>query len=185
MQPSCSCAKPAEQLSLRALARSLGCRRRRPTGTLATRRHCCRPGHPRLPRVAGALRAARRAAGDRAPRSSCAPWPGPTSTTPRATSAVQADVRPLVQPSEKHPELREVSRETLALVQSILEQGMQQRGVPPPGRGLPRQRRLGRYTRRGHAAHRRPGTVSQAYRPASADRSPSTPFSPALSAVAT
>jgi AcrR family transcriptional regulator len=121
-----------EQLSLRAVARALGVSQTAPyrhfsdkeslLAAIATR------GYQDL---FAALQKARSAAGEKAS--------GQLRSVARAYVEFAAEKEqlfklmfgPLAQPSARHPELREVSRETLLLVQSILSHGMQRSEFHP------------------------------------------------------
>jgi AcrR family transcriptional regulator len=116
----------AEQLSLRALARSIGVSQTAPyrhfsdkdalLAAMATR------GYRELLRE---LRAALEAADDSAAEQLRALASAYVSYAARHESLFKLMFGPLVQPGEDQPELREVSRETLTLVQQILQRGMQ------------------------------------------------------------
>lgn len=118
---------PAEQLSLRAIARALGVSQTAPyrhfsdkealLSAIATR------GYREL---LDALREARAAAGSEAAQQLRAVARAYVDFAAGQEQLFKLMFGPLVQPSARHPELREVSRETLFLVQSILQQGMQQ-----------------------------------------------------------
>ncbi|MEM6606420.1 MAG: TetR/AcrR family transcriptional regulator [Pseudomonadota bacterium] len=121
---------PAEQLSLRALARSLGVSQTAPyrhfdgkdalLAAIATR------GYRTL---LDSLEAARREAGDEAVAQLYSVARAYVDFASTQSQLFKLMFGPLVQPSEEYPELREVSRETLLLVQSIMHSGMSQGSI--------------------------------------------------------
>ncbi|MEM1191346.1 MAG: TetR/AcrR family transcriptional regulator [Pseudomonadota bacterium] len=117
---------PPEQLSLRAIARALGVSQTAPyrhfddkealLAAIATQ------GYERL---LERLRAARDSSGDRAAVQLHAVARAYVDFAATEAQLFKLMFGPLAQPSARHPELREVSRQTLFLVQGILAHGMQ------------------------------------------------------------
>jgi AcrR family transcriptional regulator len=117
---------PPEQLSLRAMARALGVSQTAPyrhfadkealLAALATR------GYQRL---LERLRAAHGRAGNTASAQLRGVARAYVDFAAAEAQLFKLMFGPLAQPSARHPELRAVSRETLSLVQAILEHGMQ------------------------------------------------------------
>lgn len=117
---------PAEQLSLRAIARALGVSQTAPyrhfsdkealLAAIATR------GYREL---LGALETARRDGGASAAAQLRAVARAYVDFAADHPQLFKLMFGPLTQPSAEHPELREVSRQTLALVQDVLGLGMQ------------------------------------------------------------
>jgi AcrR family transcriptional regulator len=116
---------PAEQLSLRAIARSLGvsqtapyrhfCDKEALLAAMATR------GYRQL---LSCLQEALESAGDTAAQRLRALARAYVDYAASHERLFKLMFGPLVQPGEQYPELRQVSRETLTLVQQILERGM-------------------------------------------------------------
>lgn len=119
---------PAEQLSLRAVARALGVSQTAPyrhfndkealLAAIATR------GYRELLRL---LASARDQGGDSAAQQLRLVARAYVDFAARQEQLFKLMFGPLVQPSVDHPELRVVSRQTLLLVQEILQHGMQRR----------------------------------------------------------
>lgn len=117
---------PADQLSLRAVARAIGVSQTAPyrhfedkealLAALATR------GYRELLEV---LRAARSDAGDSGADQLRRVARAYVDFAAREEHFFRLMFGPLVPPSTRHPELRSVSRDTLFLVQAILKHGMQ------------------------------------------------------------
>ncbi len=117
---------PPEQLSLRAIARALGVSQTAPyrhfddkealLAAIATQ------GYQRL---LERLRAARDTSGDRAADQLRAVARAYVDFAAAEAQLFKLMFGPLAQPSARHPELREVSRETLYLVQGILAHGIE------------------------------------------------------------
>ena len=84
-----------------------------------------RHGHARLPRAAGALRQAEQSAGD-CPQDQLVAFAHAyvdfAASNPQLFKLMFG---PAVQPAAKYPELREASRDTLQLVQEILQRGIE------------------------------------------------------------
>jgi len=116
---------PAEQLSLRAIARAVGVSQTAPyrhfsdkealLAAMATR------GYGQL---LAELRAALASAGDSSAAQLHALARAYVSYAAQHESLFKLMFGPLVQPGENLPELRDVSRQTLTLVQGILQRGM-------------------------------------------------------------
>lgn len=123
---------PAEQLSLRALARSLGVSQTAPYRHFSDKQALFAAMAARgYGQLLLALRAARDAAGPRADAQLRAVARAYVDYAAAQERLFKLMFGPLVQPVEEHPELREVSRETLALVQDILQHGMQRGEFAP------------------------------------------------------
>jgi AcrR family transcriptional regulator len=117
---------PAEQLSLRALARSLQVSQTAPYRHFTDKETLLAALAARGYReLLAALVAARRAAGESAAQQLRAVARAYVEYAAGHERLFKLMFGPLVQPIEKHPELREVSRDTLALVQALLDHGMQ------------------------------------------------------------
>ncbi|MEM6302198.1 MAG: TetR/AcrR family transcriptional regulator [Pseudomonadota bacterium] len=118
---------PAEQLSLRAIARSLGVSQTAPyrhfNGKEALFAAIATRGYRTL---LASLEAARRTAGPDAIAQLHAVARAYVDFAAQQKQLFKLMFGPLVQPSETYPELREVSRETLSLVQSIMRDGVEQ-----------------------------------------------------------
>ena len=116
---------PPEQLSLRAVARALGVSQTAPYRHFADKESLLAAIATRGYRdLLAALRLARAGAGDAAAAQLRAVARAYVDFAAEEEQLFRLMFGPLVQPSARHPELREVSRETLLLVQAILEHGM-------------------------------------------------------------
>ncbi|WP_439106752.1 TetR/AcrR family transcriptional regulator [Congregibacter sp.] len=117
---------PAEQLSLRAVARALGVSQTAPyrhfNGKEALLAAIATRGYRELLAL---LAAARDAGGDNAAQQLRLVARTYVDFAETQEQIFKLMFGPLVQPSADYPELRGVSRETLLLVQSILQHGMQ------------------------------------------------------------
>lgn len=117
---------PAEQLSLRAIARSLGVSQTAPYRHFADKEALLAAMATRgYQQLLEGLNSALAGAGDSAAaqlRALARTYVDYAASNERLFKLMFG---PLVQPIEAHPELRQVSRETLGLVQQILEHGMQ------------------------------------------------------------
>jgi len=118
---------PAEQLSLRAIARTLGVSQTAPyrhfNGKEALLAAIATRGYRTL---LDSLEAARQDAGSAADLQLHAVARAYVDFASQHDQLFKLMFGPLVQPSEKYPELREVSRATLLLVQDIMREGMRQ-----------------------------------------------------------
>ncbi|MFT4768390.1 MAG: AcrR family transcriptional regulator [Glaciecola sp.] len=116
---------PAEQLSLRAVARALGVSQTAPyrhfSGKEALLAAIATRGYRELLEL---LAAARDAGGDSAAQQLRLVARAYVDFAGRQEQLFKLMFGPLVQPSDDYPELRGVSRETLLLVQEILQHGM-------------------------------------------------------------
>ncbi|MDP5052187.1 MAG: TetR/AcrR family transcriptional regulator [Congregibacter sp.] len=116
---------PAEQLSLRAVARALGVSQTAPyrhfSGKQALLAAIATRGYRELLQL---LAAARDTGGDSAAQQLRLVARSYVDFAGRQEQLFKLMFGPLVQPSADHPELREVSRQTLLLVQGILQHGM-------------------------------------------------------------
>ena len=116
---------PPEQLSLRAVARALGVSQTAPYRhfedkeallvALSTRGYAS---------LLDALRAARKGAGDGGAEQLCAVARAYVDFAATEEQLFKLMFGPLAQPSARYPELRNISRQTLYLVQEILQHGM-------------------------------------------------------------
>jgi AcrR family transcriptional regulator len=117
---------PPEQLSLRAIARALGVSQTAPYRHFADKEALlaalAAQGYEHL---LGRLHGARARAGDVAADQLRAVARAYVDFAAEESQLFKLMFGPLAQPSARHPELREVSRETLYLVQAILAHGMQ------------------------------------------------------------
>ena len=117
---------PPEQLSLRAVARALGVSQTAPYRHFADKEALLvalsTRGYENLLRD---LRAARERAGDGGDEQLRAVARAYVDFAAAEEQLFKLMFGPLAQPSARHPELRDVSRETLYLVQAILQHGMQ------------------------------------------------------------
>lgn len=119
---------PPEQLSLRAVARALGVSQTAPYRHFADKEALLVALSTRgYQRLLGALRGARQAAGNDGAGQLRAVARAYVDFAAAEEQLFKLMFGPLAQPSARHPELREISRETLYLVQEILQHGMQRR----------------------------------------------------------
>jgi AcrR family transcriptional regulator len=118
---------PPEQLSLRAVARALGVSQTAPYRHFADKEALLvalsTRGYASLLRD---LRAARARAGDAGADQLRAVARAYVDFAATEEQLFKLMFGPLAQPSARHPELRDISRETLFLVQEILQHGMRQ-----------------------------------------------------------
>ncbi|GAB5414502.1 MAG: TetR/AcrR family transcriptional regulator [Congregibacter sp.] len=121
-----------EQLSLRAIARSLGVSQTAPyrhfSGKEALLAAIAARGYRAL---LAALESAREQAGDSASQQLRDVARAYVGFAEKQQQLFKLMFGPLVQPANDDPELREVSRATLLLVQSLLHHGMQQQEFEP------------------------------------------------------
>jgi AcrR family transcriptional regulator len=118
---------PPEQLSLRAVARALGVSQTAPYRNFSDKETLLAAIATRGYRgLLDALSAARAVAGNNAAAQLRSVARAYVEFAAEQEQLFKLMFGPLAQPSARHPELREISRETLSLVQSILYHGMQQ-----------------------------------------------------------
>jgi AcrR family transcriptional regulator len=118
---------PPEQLSLRAVARALGVSQTAPYRHFSDKETLLAAIATRGYRgLLDALSAARAVAGNNAAAQLRSVARAYVEFAAEQEQLFKLMFGPLAQPSARHPELREISRETLSLVQSILYHGMQQ-----------------------------------------------------------
>lgn len=116
---------PAEQLSLRAVARALGVSQTAPYRHFSDKEALLAAIATRAYReLLEQLIAARNAGGDSAAQQLRLVARAYVDFAERQEQLFKLMFGPLVQPSDDYPELRQVSRETLLLVQAILQHGM-------------------------------------------------------------
>ena len=124
--------RPAEQLSLRAVARSLGVSQTAPYRHFNDKQalFAALAAHA-YERLLDDLRSARQAAGPAARDQLHSVARAYVDYAARHERLFKLMFGPLVEPLEQHPELRAVSRETLALVQDILQHGVDRQEFRP------------------------------------------------------
>jgi AcrR family transcriptional regulator len=118
---------PPEQLSLRAVARALGVSQTAPYRHFNDKEALLAAASTRgYEQLLSSLQAAREAAGDSAAEQLRSVARAYVDFAAEEEQLFKLMFGPLAQPSARHPDLREVSRETLYLVQAILAHGIAQ-----------------------------------------------------------